>query len=86
MAVQRYRKNRDTEKLTPDFFDMGMKLSYHFHLGKVTELELNGGVKNIFNSFQRDMDYGQGKDASYVYGPATPRLSRGKDTKHDEYD
>ena len=74
MLVKHILNDRDTEKLTPDFFDMGMKLSYHFHLGKVTELELNGGVKNIFNSFQRDMDYGQGKDASYVYGPATPRL------------
>jgi outer membrane receptor for ferrienterochelin and colicins len=74
MLVKHTLNDTDMEKLTPDFFDMGMKLSYRFHLGKASELELNGGLKNIFNSFQRDMDYGQGKDASYVYGPATPRL------------
>lgn len=74
MLVKHTFNGIDEEKLTPDFFDMGLKLSYHFHLGKATEMEINGGVKNIFNSFQRDMDYGQGKDASYIYGPATPRL------------
>ncbi|MDR2468990.1 MAG: TonB-dependent receptor [Tannerella sp.] len=74
MLVKHTLSDAVEEKLTPDFFDMGIKLSHHFHLGKVTELELNGGVKNIFNSFQRDMDYGQEKDASYIYGPATPRL------------
>jgi outer membrane receptor for ferrienterochelin and colicins len=74
MTVKHTLDGADMEKITPDFFDMGMKLSYHFHLGKASELELNGGIKNIFNSFQRDMDYGQGKDSAYIYGPATPRL------------
>jgi hypothetical protein len=62
------------EKRTPDFFDVGMKLSYHFHLSKATELEVNGGVKNVLNSFQRDLDFGQTKDAAYVYGPSFPRM------------
>jgi outer membrane receptor for ferrienterochelin and colicins len=62
------------EKHTPNFFDLGIKLSYHFHLGKTTELELSGGVKNIFDSFQKDLDAGQMKDAAYVYGPSFPRM------------
>jgi outer membrane receptor for ferrienterochelin and colicins len=73
MLVKHTLNDTDMEKKTPNFFDMGMKLSYHFHLGKASELELNGGIKNIFNSFQRDMDYGRQKDASYVYGPAIPQ-------------
>jgi outer membrane receptor for ferrienterochelin and colicins len=74
MLVKHTLNDRDEEKRTPDFFDTGVKFSYHFHPGKATELELNGGVKNIFDSFQQDMDYGQEKDASYIYGPATPRM------------
>jgi outer membrane receptor for ferrienterochelin and colicins len=74
MLVKHTFNDRDEEKVTPDFFDLGVKGSFHFHPGKASELELSGGVKNLFNSFQRDMDYGRKKDASYVYGPATPRL------------
>jgi outer membrane receptor for ferrienterochelin and colicins len=65
----------DREKRTPVFFDLGIKLSYHFHLSKTTELEVSGGVKNVCNSFQRDLDFGQTKDAAYVYGPAFPRMA-----------
>ena len=73
MLVKHTYNNIDMEKTTPEFFDMGLKLSYHFHLGKATEIELNGGVKNLFNSFQKDLDYGQQKDAAYIYGPSLPR-------------
>lgn len=37
-------------------------------------LELSAGVKNIFNSYQKDLDFGPLKDAGYVYGPALPRM------------
>ena len=30
-------------------------------------------MKNIFDEYQRDLDFGAGKDASYLYGPALPR-------------
>jgi outer membrane receptor for ferrienterochelin and colicins len=73
MLVQHTWEDRDMETMTPDFFDLGMQCSYHSHLGAATKMELNGGVKNIFDSFQQDLDYGQTKDATYVYGPATPR-------------
>ncbi|MDR2805387.1 MAG: hypothetical protein LBB85_07070 [Dysgonamonadaceae bacterium] len=61
--------------LSPDFFDVGIKLSCHFHLSKTTELEVNGGVKNILDSFHKDLDAGQMKDAAYVYGPSFPRMA-----------
>ncbi|MDR0714285.1 MAG: TonB-dependent receptor [Bacteroidales bacterium] len=74
MLVQHTLNNVDMEKRTPDFFDMGVKLSYHFHLNKTTEMKVNGGVKNVFDSFQKDLDAGQMKDAAYVYGPSFPRM------------
>jgi outer membrane receptor for ferrienterochelin and colicins len=74
MLVKHTFNEIDMEKHTPNFFDLGIKLSYHFHLGKTTELELSGGVKNLFDSFQKDLDAGQMKDAAYVYGPSFPRM------------
>lgn len=64
---------RDTERLTPDFWDMGVRLAYNFRLTKQLRLEVNAGVKNLFDSFQKDLDFGLAKDAAYIYGPAAPR-------------
>jgi len=58
---------------TNDFFDFGFKIAYHFDFGDNMKLELNAGVKNIFNSFQNDLDHGNTRDATYVYGPISPR-------------
>lgn len=55
------------------FFDSGIKLSYDLRLSDYMKVELNGGVKNIFNSYQDDFDTGIDRDPSYVYGPLTPR-------------
>ena len=63
----------DTEVLTPDFFDLGLKLAYDIPLYQVYTLEINAGVKNIFDAYQRDFDRGVNRDASYIYGPAIPR-------------
>ena len=64
----------DKEVNTPTFWDMGAKLAYNFKLTSQTSIEINGGVKNIFDAYQKDLDYGINKDASYVYGPAMPRM------------
>lgn len=64
----------DTENITPDFFDLGAKLSYNFRLSSSVWLELSAGVKNILDSYQKDLDFGMMKDAGYVYGPALPRM------------
>lgn len=64
---------KDAEKITPDFWDMGVRLSYNIKISKLFNIELNGGVKNIFDSYQKDLDFGINKDAVYVYGPSMPR-------------
>jgi outer membrane receptor for ferrienterochelin and colicins len=75
MLVQHYAGyvEKDEEVNTDRFFEMGMKLAYEFHLYKHYRLELSCGVKNMFNQFQRDIDKGMNRDASYIYGPAVPR-------------
>lgn len=62
------------EKNTPAFWDMGVKFSYVFKFRGGVNFELNTGVKNIFDSFQKDLDTGVKKDAAYVYGPLLPRM------------
>ncbi len=55
------------------FIDAGIKLSYDFRLTDHTKLQLNGGMKNIFNSYQDDFDTGDERDPAYIYGPLAPR-------------
>lgn len=59
--------------VTPDFLDMGFKAAYDFKVYKTFSLQLNGGVQNIFNSFQNDFDSGADRDSGYIYGPTLPR-------------
>lgn len=63
----------DTEFRTPGFFDSTIKLAYDFCVTNKTSWQLNGGVQNIFNSFQKDFDQGPFRDAGYMYGPSLPR-------------
>lgn len=64
-------KNR-TEKTSP-FFDLSLKAAYEFTLFKDTKLELNAGIQNIFNAYQKDFDTGKDRASGYIYGPALPR-------------
>jgi len=63
----------DREVNTPQFFDAGFRAAYNFSLADNITLQLNGGVRNIFNSFQRDFDRGLYRDSKYIYGPVLPR-------------
>lgn len=63
----------DQEVTTPNFFDMGIKAAYDFKLSNNSILQVNLGVKNIFNSYQNDFDKGADRDAGYIYGPNLPR-------------
>lgn len=58
---------------TPDFFDFNTKLNYTFVLNEHLKIQLNGGVQNIFNAFQKDLDKGTYRDSGYFYGPTQPR-------------
>lgn len=58
---------------TPQFMDLNLKLNYTFVLKDHVKMQVNGGVQNIFNSFQKDLDKGEFRDAGYFYGPTQPR-------------
>ncbi len=60
---------------TPGFWDMGFKVAYEFKIYKSFALQLNAGMQNIFNSFQRDFDSGADRDSGYIYGPTLPRTA-----------
>jgi len=60
-------------RTSPSFFDLGFKLDYDIRISDVASLELVAGIKNIFNSYQKDFDTGVDRDPGYVYGPLTPR-------------
>ena len=62
----------DREVDTPSFWDMNIKLSYDIPLKQAT-MQLNAGVQNIFNAYQKDFDPGAFRDAGYIYGPSLPR-------------
>ena len=63
----------DREEKTPDFFDMNIKVAYDIPVFKSVTLQVNAGVQNIFNSYQKDFDQGPARDAGYIYGPSIPR-------------
>lgn len=66
-------QNPDGElRKSDDFFDLGAKLKYTIKLNG-SSLQLYVGMKNIFNSYQSDFDYGVDRDPSYIYGPNSPR-------------
>ena len=58
---------------TPAFWDMSFKAAYDFKIYKSFNLQLNAGVQNILNSFQKDFDSGADRDSGYFYGPTLPR-------------
>ena len=64
---------KDRMENTPDFFDLNLKLNYTFVLRDHIKLQLNTGVQNIFDSFQKDLDKGEFRDSGYIYGPTQPR-------------
>jgi outer membrane receptor for ferrienterochelin and colicins len=61
----------DRLETTPEFMDINLKATYDFKLNGIN-LQCSGGVKNIFNSYQKDLDVGPLRDAGYVYGPSMP--------------
>ena len=58
---------------TDPYFDMGIKATYNFKLYKYIDLQLNLGVQNLFDAYQKDFDYGSHRDSGYIYGPGMPR-------------
>lgn len=75
MLVQHFAGyvDNDCEKLTNPFFDLNAKISYGLLVKGNMLLEFSLGIKNIFNSYQKDFDKGELRDAGYIYGPSLPR-------------
>ena len=71
-GVDRFSKVFIT-KTSPSFFELNTKLSYVVTIYNDVQLELNTGVQNVFNAYQKDFDTGAGRDNDYVYGPTSPR-------------
>ena len=65
--------DQDRLEKTPTFWDMGIRLAYDVHLYKQYCLQISCGVKNVLDQFQKDIDQGELRDASYIYGPTIPR-------------
>jgi outer membrane receptor for ferrienterochelin and colicins len=57
---------------SPSMVTWDLGLSRSFDLGDY-ELDVTAGVKNIFNTYQDDLDRGPDRDSAYVYGPRFPR-------------
>lgn len=55
------------------FFDAGLKFHYDMKITGGVTVEWFAGMKNIFNSYQKDFDKGIDRDPSYIYGPSLPR-------------
>ncbi|MDR0368826.1 MAG: TonB-dependent receptor [Bacteroidales bacterium] len=75
MLVQHFAGyiDKDTEITTKSFLDMGINASYTFNLHSTMNIVFTLGMKNIFNSYQKDFDLGKDRDSGYIYGTATPR-------------
>ncbi|MBS4036412.1 MAG: TonB-dependent receptor [Ignavibacterium sp.] len=56
-----------------DFFEFDIAFSKHLNLFSSLNSSITFGVKNLFNAYQKDLDYGQQRDPAYVYGPSLPR-------------
>jgi len=58
---------------TPNLFEIGFNTSRKFTVSEKYQLELTGGIKNIFNAYQDDFDQTVDRDPNYIYGPSQPR-------------
>jgi len=51
--------------------DVGMTIQLPLNQGINTKIHI--GLKNLFNAYQKDLDFGRDRDPGYVYGPTLPR-------------
>lgn len=64
----------DEYVVSPSFAEIGLKTGYTFGFDQIKSgVEIYGGIKNLFNSYQSDFDTGKNRDSNYVFGPAAPR-------------
>jgi outer membrane receptor for ferrienterochelin and colicins len=68
-------EDSDRFRRTDPFHEVDLGLARAFRLGKSDTIWKAGlGVKNLFDSYQDDLDdSGEARDVTYVYGPVRPR-------------
>ena len=66
-------RSEDFAFKTSAFFDLHCRIAYNFRLRDYVNLQINAGMKNIFNSFQSAFDRGAERDSGFVFGPSLPR-------------
>ena len=71
-AKDRFASENKIERVN-SFFELHTKLSYDIPVLEYSTLQLNAGVQNIFNAYQKDFDTGAGRASDYIYGPSAPR-------------
>ena len=55
------------------FSELSGKIGYNFSVFNSSKIEIYTGIKNIFNSYQKNFDVGKNRDSNFVYGPSQPR-------------
>jgi outer membrane receptor for ferrienterochelin and colicins len=58
---------------TREFLVWSANVSQRFNLAGFPDVTITAGVKNLFDSRQRDLEAGVDRDPYYLYGPRTPR-------------
>jgi outer membrane receptor for ferrienterochelin and colicins len=67
-------QQNDEMYISEVFHDVSVRGAYTLGLPKIkTNVQLFAGVKNVFNSYQREFDIGKDRDSNFVFGPASPR-------------
>lgn len=67
-------QNTDEYFKSPSFTDVGLRAGYTFELPKMKSgIEVFGGMKNMFNAYQKTFDTGKNRDSNFIYGPSMPR-------------
>ncbi len=63
----------DRLEVSPNYFDLGAKVSYDIKVFNTSTIQLYVGMYNILNSFQKDFDRTSNRDSGYMHGPTAPR-------------
>ena len=67
-------QNVDAYFQTKSFTDVGFRAGHVFGFPKIKSgIEIFGGIKNIFDSYQKTFDLGKNRDSNFIYGPNLPR-------------
>lgn len=58
---------------TPTFFSSNVKFAYNIPVYQGIILQVNAGIQNFTDAYQKDFDKGWNRDSNYIYGPSLPR-------------